>query len=463
MSSRPLSVLCVAALALLAACPDRPIAPLQPTQAGEVIKNIPISADIDVLFVIDDSASTADKQQVFAANFPRFIQALDAFPTGRPNLHVGVVSTSIDVGVDGFGAACHPASDGDGRLRSAPQTAGCAAPTGRFLVDLKQPDGSRQTNFTGTLESALSCVAQLGTAGCGFESPLEAMKRALDGSRPENAGFVRPGAYLAVIFLTDEDDCSAKGPALFGLPSAAAGPGDFRCQPLHAYQCDQAISPSAPGSYTNCKVSTDGFLELPSRYVEFLTQLKGPSQVAVALIAGDPTPNLSTGPIAAPFMQTLALQPSCHATINGNLAIGRPALRLASFANQFGDRGLFRSVCQSDYSQILGDIGQLLFEAVSPCLDTKVGVADIDPVSPGVQLDCTVTDIEHLNTPDQREAIVPRCPMADDHTLAPGAGHPCYWLEPAGPTCGGSGLQLHVERSAPPSTGTTVQVSCATT
>jgi hypothetical protein len=32
------------------------------------------------------------------------------------------------------------------------------------------------------------CLADVGDTGCGFEAPLEAMKRALDGSRPETPG-----------------------------------------------------------------------------------------------------------------------------------------------------------------------------------------------------------------------------------------------------------------------------------
>ena len=67
------------------------------------------------------------------------------------------------------------------------------------------PGGTREVNYTGKLEDALSCISHVGDAGCGFESPLEAIKRALDGRHPENAGFLRPGAFLAVVILTDED------------------------------------------------------------------------------------------------------------------------------------------------------------------------------------------------------------------------------------------------------------------
>src|SRR5215470_10288492 len=76
--------------ATLAGCPARDISPVDTTQVGEVQKDIPISTDIDILFLIDNSSSTFDKQQLFANNFPNFITALDSFPNGRPNVHIGV-------------------------------------------------------------------------------------------------------------------------------------------------------------------------------------------------------------------------------------------------------------------------------------------------------------------------------------------------------------------------------------
>src|SRR5688572_1887835 len=88
----------LAGLAGLTGCPDRAVAELEPAAAGEIAKDIPVDVEIDLLFVIDNSGSTADKQTVFAQNFPRFVQALEAFDEGLPNLHIGVVSTSIDLG-----------------------------------------------------------------------------------------------------------------------------------------------------------------------------------------------------------------------------------------------------------------------------------------------------------------------------------------------------------------------------
>ena len=59
-----------------------------------------------------------------------------------------------------------------------------------------------------------TCIAALGEGGCGFEHTFASVLRALgadgQGSAPfENQGFLRPDAYLAIVLVTNEDDCSA--------------------------------------------------------------------------------------------------------------------------------------------------------------------------------------------------------------------------------------------------------------
>jgi len=452
-------------LALLSACVDRTIAELPPQTQGQATKYIPVSTDIDILFVIDDSPSTADKQKVFEKNFTNFVAALDAFPGGRPNMHIGVISTSVDLGSGDWGTGCAHPSPFDGRLQNAAKITGCTPPSGKWIEDVALPDGTRQTNYTGALDSTLACIADLGSSGCGFEAPLQAIEHALDGSHPENAGFLRPGAYLAVIVLTDEDDCSVKDKTLFTLDSTKYRSDDFRCQPMFAYQCDQPISATDAKTYTGCHQRTDSYLETTQHTYDVLSKLKAQGQVVVAVLGGPASTTIKTGAITmppAPFHQDLALLPSCDATINGNYAFGRPAIRLNDFVTSFGDHGLFRTICQGDYSQTLRDIGDLLFESVSPCLAGDVAADDIDPTTPGLQLDCTVTDVVNLNTSEQHETIIPRCPMKDASTPDT-ATRPCWWVksDPAACAAPSSGIELHVERAGAPPVGDNVKVSCA--
>jgi hypothetical protein len=62
-----------------------------------------------------------------------------------------------------------------------------------------------------TLQDTLACAIPQGNNGCGFEQPLESMRKAIVRAQTPNEasyGFLRADAHLVVIFLTDEADCS---------------------------------------------------------------------------------------------------------------------------------------------------------------------------------------------------------------------------------------------------------------
>ena len=99
--------------------------------------------------------STSDKQKVFSDNFPLFVAALDAFETGRPNLHIGVVSTTVDIGVSGLSSNCpHPAASDDGLLQNTPRVASCSPPRDRYIEDVKLASGARQINYSGNSDGS---------------------------------------------------------------------------------------------------------------------------------------------------------------------------------------------------------------------------------------------------------------------------------------------------------------------
>ena len=76
------------------------------------------------------------------------------------------------------------------------------------------------------------------------------MKVALD-HNPANAGFVRPDAYLAVVVIADEDDCSLAKKSLFDGNAADPTYGDrvnFKCT-HEGITCDSpATDLDQPGS-----------------------------------------------------------------------------------------------------------------------------------------------------------------------------------------------------------------------
>jgi hypothetical protein len=461
MRSKPFLLWAPAMLAL-AACPTRDISKLDPSPASELKRDIEVSAnrDVDILFVIDNSDSMQEEQTSLAANFPRFIDVLRTIPGGLPNVHIGVVSS--DVGIYPYtGDKCSGHGD-NGLLQNKPRGS-CAVPNGgaRYIEDIALPAGGRSQNYPqgANLTDVFSCIAKLGTSGCGFEHHLESMKRALDGSNPENAGFLRDGAYLAVIVLADEDDCSDQKPEVFNTDPALDNissmwgvNASYRCTEF-GVQCNGSPLPRAAADYdpTMCGPRTDSgaMLWTPQHYFDFLRGVKGePNLLIGAVIAGNVN-NFGVEMVEQPGGGLAPqLKHSCHSA-NG---VADPAIRLANFASLFGDQGRFVSICNPDLSDALTTIAQLLALKVgTPCLTGPVDTTDINPAEPGTQIDCQVSDVRFPGQEGSTETVVPRCAMRDDHTPVTDV-LPCWWTSIDSTICPAvlseTHTVLHVERSA---------------
>ncbi|MBX2993866.1 MAG: VWA domain-containing protein [Bdellovibrionaceae bacterium] len=135
---------------------------------------------VDILFVVDDSGSMSTHQTNLIRNIDRFLAAF----TKRANIdyHIGVVNTSMDGGWSGS-PCC-------GRLMGTPT-----------FVERSTPN----------LIQVLSRALRVGTNGSATEKVFDPIRAAL--SAPlvtgENAGFYRPNAHLAVVFITDAEDQSS--------------------------------------------------------------------------------------------------------------------------------------------------------------------------------------------------------------------------------------------------------------
>jgi len=180
------------ALALLAVgCADDPADATDDDRvvSAETVDYFPVSGvfDLDLLFVVDNSSSMADEQALLERNFPRFMNVLETVEGGLDSVHIGVISTD------------------DSAFRGArcPQLNGNA-----FIKDVEDERGDRVRNYSGTLQEAFTCAALVGTGGSDWSRPLEMARAALEPSGP-NADFVRDGAFLGLVFITDEDDLSS--------------------------------------------------------------------------------------------------------------------------------------------------------------------------------------------------------------------------------------------------------------
>jgi hypothetical protein len=320
-------------------------------------------AKLDLLFLVDDSPSMAEEQANLARNFPRLIAALTRMPDGFPDLHLGVVSSDMGAGLLGSGGACTQ-MQGKAGLLQVPNDCGLDASRGRFLI--APADGS-PGNYRGDLADAFACLATLGTAGCGFEQPLQAVRVALSGFVSGNQGFLRPDAHLAVVYITDEDDCSAPaGSTMYQSPPAGQD-GSLICS-LAGHRCNGAPPPAAEYStaLANCSAAPDGGGKLipVTSFVDDMRRLRTQS-VSVSVIGGWPADaehaNYAIGYDAlSSRSELLSALPICRSA-NGSAAVG---LRLQQLVDAFGASGRLISICQDDFSAAMAQVGDLINSTV---------------------------------------------------------------------------------------------------
>ena len=469
------SLLGLAAAGLLTGCPDRTISEVTPQQGRVEYKDIPVTLNrnIDILFVIDDSPSMADKQRNLQTNFPQFINVLNTIEGGLPDVHIGVVTTDMGskgsqdsapgagIGQPGNGGCTGTGDSGNLQVFGAPVT-------GTFISDTRDAAGTGRTrNYTGDLATVFGQMATgAGAGGCGFEQPLAAMKAALAGN-PANAGFLRPDAFLAVIFIADEDDCTFSKSTILGPESAALGPlQSFRCTRF-GVTCDVGgATPAAMnqvGTKDQCHPTTgSAYLEDVEGYVAFLKSLKpDPTKLLVAGIMGATEPvqvELRAAPGSTAAQPALARSCS-YLGADGLPQVADPAVRLRYLVDQFPGRSAFTTICQQDLTDAMQVFAELIVDAIgNPCIEGTL--ADRDPATAGVQVDCSVSDVVGRGTANEIETPLPACDGM------PGAAA-CWRIVDDPERCPASPDKPHtqlltVDRTVPAAEGTHVVAYCVT-
>jgi hypothetical protein len=453
-----------AAVAVLAGCPNREVSRVDPNQDKVEQKEIPltINRDIDILFVIDNSGSMLEEQAGLVRNFPTFINVLEQIEGGLPNVHIGVVSSDMGTLTINTGDTACGDSDQGNLVKGDPDLVNqCAMVTGNFISDEdRDADGVREVNYTGSLADAFTCTASLRNFGCGFEQHLESMKAALN-NNPVNNTFLRPNAYLAVIVIADEDDCSAAMPSFFGPQSPQLGPVDsFRCFEK-AIACAEGRDTELRdvGIKTGCALDdTQNFLYDVGEYVEFLKGLKDDERdVIVAGIIG-PTEPVEVGR-RTPMGSTEArpdLLPSCSYTDTmGVTNTADPGFRLRAFFDAFVDRNTYTTICDDDYTDALDQIATLLRTVIGyPCIDAELTDKDGDPAN-GVQPWCEFSYVTDPNELTEMETVLPEC----DGGLT---NKPCWHLvaDPVNCTTSSHNFSVVVERDSEPPPNTYIRGGC---
>ncbi len=255
--------------------PDSQVQPPGDTNSG------PGCQAIDVLFVIDNSGSMGQEQTNLIANFPGFIAVLEG---SGLDYRVAVTTTGRDYNytmtfpIGGGIPMSQTGGDNGTMLKSAAMT--------RRWIEKADADVS----------GTFSAVANVGVNGPSDEMPLSAMRDAFEERLTDgtNAGFHRPEALLAIVMLTDEEDCSYEQSVTLGFSQSL---------------CDAQMEPVG-------------------NYVTFLDQYTGNrSRWATAVIAGP-------GPGAC----------------SSDFGSADEATRLKDFVTLTGPNAKFSSICDGDLS-----------------------------------------------------------------------------------------------------------------
>jgi hypothetical protein len=234
------------------------------------------SRKLDLLLVVDNSVSMADKQAVLRRTVPDLVKQLTDTAFGLEDLHVGVITSSL--GGHGSSNTCAGTTapwseqqDDHGHLVGTRPRAATAGLPGGFAT------WARPTSTAALVTSVQNLVVAAGEFGCGLEATLESAYRFLADPNPpltiqtracttssatplcafptgrddelltERAAFLRPDSAVAVVVLSDENDCSIRDTNQFyyaarqditlprGSSACAANPNDPCC-----YSCATA-------------------------------------------------------------------------------------------------------------------------------------------------------------------------------------------------------------------------------
>ena len=340
-------------------------------QLDQPIERLPLAVQrpLDILFVVDNSASMADEQatllrSVFDPRCP--ITDVQAVPQryNRPsrevfaeltevcgiaqlmaamggNFHIGVITTDVGVCDERFSVGQDPDN-----LHEPTTMRGCLQ--GQGVI----------TNSDDVEAAFQAAILGVGTYGSSIERGLDAMEVFLDpGSRRapgcENDldGFLRKDGRLMVVMVADEDDCSHRDGAL-GFPNELEGEPEtcgefidlFARPETSASNCqnrqDQLVS---VGAYSD---ALRGLVDTGRTTDVMVSVMGGLRDNGAGLEPGGCAP-LPDGGVDGSCRATLGTAQTCDVEENCCSADG--AFRYVEFARAVNADSLLGSICADNF------------------------------------------------------------------------------------------------------------------
>ena len=317
-----------ASIAIGQGCLERPVVPVEPQITNVTVEKVTQTKveAIDLLFMIDNSISMADKQAILAEAVPDLVRRLidpvcvhltsgiQERPVGGEcpegfarefepvtDIHVGVLSSSMG----SFGAvpAWSPeheeeATDNGRLVAGRPRAAHLGIGEG-FLAwvpgvvpdeldasfqQLVRAVGEHGSGYEASLESWFHFLVDpapwtaIQTVPCEHNpSYLCAQKVAVPDAAllAERQRFLRPDSLLAIVMLSDENDCSIRPEGMYYYPARIQG-ADAISMPRASAAC--ASDPNDPCCYSCTQSSPpQGCAPDPSCASEPTLELSGPA------------------------------------------------------------------------------------------------------------------------------------------------------------------------------------------
>ena len=249
-------------------------------------------------------------------------------------------------------------------------TVNCDRPIGQATPNNPNPalyaeTTSTETGYNPDLTVQVACLAKQGTDGCGVEQQLEAAVRGLK----KNPGFLVETHLLAVVIVSDEEDCSIEDEALFQTKEWESG-----AEGLLNISCN----------YPDANLE---YLFEPGRYHEQMVELKNAaSAVIFAGIVGVPPGSQCEGQgdqlggcldhekmkIDLDTFETsdgyeyTHFKPACVRK-EGEVEItsARPGRRYVQVAEDFGANAYIYSICNPDWSPAMKNIAAIIARQIS--------------------------------------------------------------------------------------------------
>ncbi len=402
---------------------------------------------VDIIISVDNSGSMSEEQEILSTGLYTLINSLTrplspevdltwGFPTVN-DVRIGVVSSDMGLqwGEEGntggnttdvAGCGNNTGSNGEflgPRFKTINVKSGqikcedgggqcpegfncngnlCEGPGGNGTVNCpgSTPAFVETTGIdvNGDLATQVACMTEQGTEGCGVEQQLEAAVRGLENHITDDptTSFLVDSHLLAILVISDEEDCSIHDTGLFSTEEWESGanellnvacnyPAENNTYLFPADQQDKQEMMDRRG-YDTDELST---------YFERFVALKNGKAAAVLFGAivgvpngadspcqGDGVDLVDNGCLDHPDMETRVdtfvipqtnqeyqhFTPACtREDNNGNeVTSARPGRRYVKVAEEFGRNGYVYSICNEDWSEAMRDIAERITRQITP-------------------------------------------------------------------------------------------------